>query len=254
MLKALVLADLDDTLFQTRRKIPRHGEVELSVASVLSDGAPSGYATPVQRGLLALFEPALVVPVTARGTEALSRVRVAGRPAVCANGGRIIGADGGADARWHARLERRAAAEAVGVAEVHAAVEAACAGLDVRRWSVAEDGLGLYVVVKANGFEGAGVPGVLQDLHDGPVAELLPDGWRTHLNGNNLALSPPWLAKRDAVAYLLPSLLRGRTDLPVIGLGDSLSDTGFMDLCHYAMMPTGSQLWRALGTGPWTGS
>ena len=247
-MKALVFADLDDTLFQTRRKVPEREDAELTVASTLADGRPSGYATPVQRALLALLEGARLVPVTARSREALARVAVAAAPAVCANGGCILGEDGAPDRAWHARLAARAARADARVEEVFALVDGACATLDVRRWIVAEDGLALYVVVKDNAEEGR----ALEALVAGPLDGALPDGWRVHLNGNNLALSPPWLAKRDAVAHLLPRLVGGRADLPVIGLGDSLSDAGFMDLCHYALAPTGSQLWRALaGAGPW---
>lgn len=278
MTKAVVLADLDDTLFQTRRKIPAHPERGLRAVSALEDGTPSGWATPVQQALLALFDGCLVVPVTARGTAALARVDLPAAPAVCANGGRIVRADGTTDRDWHAHLVARGASAGASVEDVFAALDAACRALDVRRWVVAEDGLGLYAVVKANlagpggtggvdrlasgGANGAtsggpdggahAVPPALRALLDGPVPALLPGGWRVHVNGNNLSLSPPWLAKRDAVAYLLPRLTADHPDVPVIGIGDSLSDAGFMDLCHYAMAPTGSQLWSALGRdGAW---
>ena len=248
-MKALVLADLDDTLFQTRRKVPEDvPERDLAVASRLRDGSPSGYSTPVQRALLELLGGASVVPVTARSREALARTTVRARPAVCANGGAIVGADGRTDAEWHALLAERARAAPASVEAVFALLDGACAGLDVRRWIVAEDGLGLYAVAKEN----AGSGEALGALATGPLAEALPAGWRVHLNGNNLALSPPWLGKRAAVAHLLPRLLGDREDVPVIGLGDSLSDAGFMDLCHFALAPTGSQLWRALAAAsPW---
>ena len=241
-MRALVLADLDDTLFQTRRKVAHVPQEDLAVLSRLADGRPSGYATPVQRALLALLEGATLVPVTARSRGALGRTTVMARPAVCANGGCILDAAGEPDREWHALLGERAARAGAGVAETFALVDAACAGLDVRRWVVAEEDLSLYVVVKDNAGEGR----ALEALVDGPLAHALPEGWRVHLNGNNLALSPPWLGKRDAVAHLLPRLVGQRSDVPVIGLGDSLSDAGFMDLCHYALAPTGSQLWRAL--------
>ena len=251
-MKALVLADLDDTLFQTRRKVPAGvPERDLVVASALADGTPSGYSTPVQRALLELLAGATLVPVTARSREALGRTTVAARPAVCANGGCIVDADGRADPEWHAHLSGLAA-RGTSVEEVFARLDRACADLDVRRWIVAEDGLGLYAVAKENG---AGTGEALGALVDGPLGRALPAGWRVHLNGNNLALSPPWLAKRAAVAHLLPRLLGGRADVPVVGLGDSLSDAGFMDLCHFALAPTGSQLWGALAAAsPWVPS
>ena len=242
-----MFTDLDDTLFQTRRKVPERRDDELTVASRLVDGSPSGLATPEQRALLALFDGCTVVPVTARSREALARVDVAAAPAVCANGGCVLDADGRVDAAWHALLRERAGAAGACVDDVFALVDGACAGLDVRRWVVAEAGLGLYVVAKAN----APGAGDLDALH-GSLAGALPAGWRVHVNDNNLALLPPWLAKRDAVAHLLPRLLAAHPGAAVIGVGDSLSDAGFMDLCHYALAPTGSQLWRAAVAGsPW---
>ena len=253
-MKAIVLADLDDTLFQTRRKLRGHDERELTVMSRLVDGSPSGHATPVQRALLALLDGCALVPVTARSREALSRVDVPAAPAVCANGGCILGDDGEIDAEWHALLAGRAAASSAAsgadVDDVLALVDARRGSLDVRRWIVAEGDLPLYVVAKGNAPEGADL-----DALRAALAGALPAGWRTHVNDNNLALLPPWLAKRDAVAYLLPCLTRGSPDVPVIGLGDSLSDAGFMDLCHYALAPTGSQLWcAAVADSPWIDS
>ena len=63
-----------------------------------------------------------------------------------------------------------------------------------------------------------------------------------HRNGNNAAFLPPFLGKEHAVAYLLPELRRRHPDAPVIGIGDSLTDAPFMQLCDFAMMPAGSQL------------
>ena len=39
----------------------------------------------------------------------------------------------------------------------------------------------------------------------------LPQGWRIHANGNNLAFLPPWLSKRAAVRYMLEQV---RCDTP----------------------------------------
>lgn len=70
----------------------------------------------------------------------------------------------------------------------------------------------------------------------------LPPGWTDHRNGNNVALMPPYLGKRHAVAHILPGLRNRFPDAPVIGIGDSRTDAPFMGLCDFAMMPTRSQL------------
>ena len=63
--RPLALVDLDDTLFQTARKMAdgtsRH------VATLDVDGQPNGYMSPIQQSfVLWLFSTADVVPVTAR--------------------------------------------------------------------------------------------------------------------------------------------------------------------------------------------
>ena len=231
------LTDLDDTLFQTRRKIaePTAG---LKLMSTLIDGSPSGFATPKQQALLGWMSLGQVVPVTARSTGVLARVDVPQAPAICSNGGCIIGEDGALDRDWHDRLASEAAADHA----VHDVYRAVTDALDdrFRHWVVEEHDLPLYIVIKSNADSD-------QDLID--LAErrraLLPPAWREHSNGNNLAYMPGWLNKRHAVAYLIERLRADAPDTPILGVGDSLSDVGFMDLCDYAITPTDSQFWQA---------
>lgn len=71
--RPLVFVDLDDTLFQTARKMvegtPR------TTATLDVHGQPNGYMNPVQHSFVNwLLASADVVPVTARSVEAYSRV------------------------------------------------------------------------------------------------------------------------------------------------------------------------------------
>lgn len=240
-MKPVFLTDLDDTLFQTRRKIAESAG-ELKVMSTLIDGSPSGYATPKQQALLDWMSLGQVVPVTARSTSVLARVDVPQAPAICSNGGCIIGQDGLPDRDWHDRLTGEAAADQA----VHDVYRAMTDTLDdrFRHWVVEEHDLPLYIVIKSN-------TDTDQDLID--LAErhraLLPPAWREHGNGNNLAYMPGWLNKRHAVAYMIERIRADAPDTPILGVGDSLSDVGFMDLCDYAITPTGSQFWHAATRG-----
>ncbi|WP_303713906.1 sucrose-6-phosphate hydrolase [Brevundimonas naejangsanensis] len=234
----VIFTDLDDTLFQTARKCPT-GSEGLAIMSTLVDGSASGYATRSQQNFLSWIKTNRVIPVTARSTAVLSRVNISQAPAVTSNGGCIIDNKSEVDLDWHRRL--------VNLASNTEAVKAVYLALtrdlseNFRHWIVSESDLDLYVVVKSNVQEDL----ILVDLAD-QLEHRLPKGWRRHINGNNLAFLPPWLNKRDAVSYLMKHIRSQSPEAPIIGIGDSLSDVGFMDLCDFAMTPTQSQLWNSV--------
>ena len=215
------------------------------------------YATPRQRALLDWLDPARCVPVTARGSEAFSRVSLpfAGPGAVLANGAVILDADGAPDARWRSRVRRalepsRATLDAL---PERIRAEAARHGVAVRTWLVEEPGHGgVYAVAKANDDpSGAALGALVPALADalsaaGPNAS--EERWRVQWNGNNLALMPPGLSKALATAHLL-TRLREAGEVFAIGVGDSASDLPFMRLCDVWITPSGSQIDRAAGGG-----
>jgi hydroxymethylpyrimidine pyrophosphatase-like HAD family hydrolase len=242
----VAFCDLDDSLFQTRPKCPQDQSSGLRLMSRLADGSPSGYATVRQQNFLAWLRAGTIIPVTARSRSVLARVDIEQGPAICANGGCIINADGNLDRDWHDRLVEEGA-RARAVAEVHAELTGELSPAHHRHWIVTEDGLDLYIVIKCNKGEVAELAQLGERL-----AARVPEGWRLHTNGNNLAFLPPWLNKRHAVAYLIERIRAENPDVPLIGIGDSHSDAGFMDLCDFAMTPTNSQLWSAATRGnPW---
>ena len=236
-MKPVILTDLDDTLFSTLRKCP--GIDGLALMSTLADGSPSGYATPVQQNFLAWLQVGQVIPVTARGTDVLARVNISQAPAICSNGGCILNDDAGVDREWHDRLIA-CSRGGTGIQDVYDAMTADLAANEYRHWVVSENDLPLYIVIKSN----TNSDHALVDL-DVRLQALKPPGWRKHINGNNLAYLPPWLNKRRAAAYLIEKIRNKAPGSPVIGVGDSHSDVGFMDLCDFAMTPTRSQFWAA---------
>ena len=243
MTRPLILADLDDSLFQTRPKCGDWAESNLKLMSRLADGSPSGYATPPQQALLGWLAQGELVPVTARARDVLARVDIAQAPAICANGGCILLADGAPDPVWHARL----AAEARSAEAPAALYPALTDGLDeqaYRHWLVSEDGLDLYIVIKSNIGDVPALTALAESLR-----ERLPEGWRIHANGNNLAFLPPWLSKRAAVRYFLEKVRAETPGRLVVGIGDSWSDAGFLDLTDMAMIPTAAQLWQHIARG-----
>ena len=241
--RPLILADLDDSLFQTRPKCGDWPEESLRQMSRLADGAPSGYATPPQQALMAWLAHGEVVPVTARSREVLARVDIAQAPAICANGGCILTADGTPDAAWHRLLEAEAQASTAPTALYPELTSGLC-GEAYRHWLVSEDGLDLYIVIKSNHGDVPALTALAEAL-----AARLPQAWRIHANGNNLAFLPPWLSKRAAVRYMLEQVRRDTPERLVLGIGDSWSDAGFLDLTDMAMIPTQAQLWQHIAHG-----
>jgi hypothetical protein len=239
--RAIALVDLDDTLFQTLRKCPPDVPADrLTALGFAKDGEPLSFATPRQTSLIAwLSETAWLVPVTARGRDALMRAHVPFTAAICAHGGIILNEDGEVDADWHAHAEAQSAAlqPELEALRVRVSAEAGRQGAALRVRVLNEGDLGLYVLAKHEETDEDALHAVID-----AALPHVPPGWTVHRNGNNAALMPPWLGKQHAVEALLPRLRAAHPDAPVIGIGDSLTDAPFMALCDYAMMPRGSQL------------
>jgi hypothetical protein len=242
MPQIIALIDLDDSLFQTRRKCPPGlAESELTVMAVDRAGAPLCFATPGQKAWIDwLAATAVLVPVTARSRDALSRVRLDYTQAVAAHGGVLLREGGTVCPAWHAHIAAAASRHAPQLEALadRFAAAARASGHDIGVRIIGEQDLGLYVVGKHRD------PACAADLH-GVIKQLrgeIPDGWTIHVNDNNVALLPPFLGKEHAAARLLDELRSRYPGLPVLGLGDSLTDAPFLALCDFIAMPAASQL------------
>lgn len=248
MVAAIVLVDLDDTLFQTARKCPAAVNAsDLTPYGWTAAGEAISFATPPQVALIDwLQESTRLVVVTARSGDALSRTRMDFDLAVVAHGGGIVDHHPNSPpperrfaADWRAIMSKRVVEAALEEVLEHVRSESARLRMGVRASIVGEAGLPLYVVVKHELPDGNDPE--LHAVCAGPITNLAP-GWSAHVNGNNVAIMPPGLGKAFAVEWLLPELKAEHPSLPVIGIGDSFTDAGFMRLCDFAMTPTHSQL------------
>ncbi|MBN3786328.1 trehalose phosphatase [Burkholderia sp. Ac-20353] len=241
--RPLVLVDLDDTLFQTARKMPEG--TPRTPATVDVHGQPNGYMNPVQQAFIGwLLASADVVPVTARSVEAYRRVKLPfAQGAICSHGGVILRADGTLDQDWHRQMADalRAFQDRLPALSETTLQIGDALGFSLRGWVVAEDGLGHYVVTKHNESDDAVLSTVLAEVQ----ARGLLKGMHVHANGNNLAFLPDGLAKRVAAQEWLRRDRALNGERPVLGLGDSITDLGFMDLCHMWATPARSQLAKA---------
>ena len=234
----LTFLDLDDTVFQTRRKCPPGAP--LAVGTVARDGAPLSFMTEPQRALVEwLVRTTTVIPTTGRSQDALRRVQIPfEHGAILCHGGTILGPGGELDRAWDERvsaiLARSRDALVRACATLEALEERASLGLRVR--AVGDCGRDVYVVVKhpsADPRALAAARGVCDELvSTDPSLRLVA-------TDNNLALIPREIRKEAAARYVRERLSAARV---TIGVGDSLADLGFMLDCHFAMLPAGSQI------------
>lgn len=238
--RPLVFVDLDDTLFQTARKMApdeaRH------VAAMDAKGKPSGFMSAVQQSFVAwLLANADVVPVTARSAEVFGRVDIPfNNGAICSHGAVMLDSEGHLDAAWHERTCALLAGYQNRLPELSERTLQIGAENDIslRGWVVEEFGLNAYVVTKHN------------DLNDdvlGLVAVAvsesgLLDDLYIHRNGNNLAFLPNPLNKRYAVQEWIRRDQEVNGVRPILGFGDSLSDLAFMSECNWWATPNRGQI------------
>ncbi|WP_426202253.1 trehalose phosphatase [Pseudomonas sp. TWP3-1] len=243
--RPLALVDLDDTLFQTARKMPEGTPRHPATFDI--EGQPNGYMNPVQKTLVEwLLSSTDVVPVTARSVEAFSRVKLPfDKGAVCSHGGVILGADGKIDEQWQAHMTVILADFQSRLPDLSAATLAIGKelGISLRGWVVEEENLRHYVVTKHNESNDEVLQTVLAEVQ----ARGLLEGMHIHGNSNNLAFLPAGLSKRVAVEELLRRDREINGERPVLGFGDSITDLGFMDACHMWATPSRSQLARFVG-------
>ncbi|PHM58874.1 hypothetical protein [Xenorhabdus sp. KK7.4] len=248
MIKPVFFTDLDDTLFQTRRKINELSDItSLRVATVDRQQAPHGYMTEQQAMLVDwLLANAEVIPVTARNTEQLSRVQLPFTSwRIATHGAVLLTPEGQADQVWqsHMLAELRSYRDKLLELECLGNRLIASGGFSV--WSRINYEYGdvpVYISVKCNEHNRAeelkmlltAVTQVMSDIFDA-------DDFYFHYNNNNLAFLPKCVDKGLATQHLLQRLHDERGVFPVIGMGDSLSDHRFMKWCDWLAIPQRSQ-------------
>lgn len=237
MKKPIIFSDLDDTIFQTARKMDAPPAPE-RLASEALNGSHS-YMSEGQSVMMDwLLGSTRFIPVTARSTEALARCTLPFEDyRVCSNGAVILMPDGTADRDWLEQSTQQAqtAQDTFGAMIDFVATQRPAGRF--RCWTVEEFGTGYYFCVKSN--EGARA---LDDVEEG-LAALAGTRLVRHRNDNNLSFTPAGISKRLAVEYLSEKLGHGGA-VPVFGMGDSLTDLPFMATCDMLVIPRKSQISR----------
>jgi hydroxymethylpyrimidine pyrophosphatase-like HAD family hydrolase len=245
-----LFVDLDDTLFQSSRKCA--AEERLLPFAHSPDGAPNGFMTQRQQNAFSLLSSTMtMIPVTARDLNAFQRVRIGVTPyAIIDFGAVILDTYGRPDEVWLNR-SRAKVKEASGwmeslKSEIYDLIRSAQLNAICRMINDFETPF--YLVVKyREGDEGA-LNRIRLEVVDKWVLEH-PGLAVVHINGNNLAVLPVGLDKRHAVRHLQERLRRDGENVITWGMGDSLSDLGFMSCCDYSIFPTKTQIGQYLAEG-----
>lgn len=244
MNKPVVFSDLDDTLFQTRRKMVNELALEPYRTGALDPSLnPRSFMTQEQSMLVDwLLEYADFIPVTARGTDEIARVTIPFRSwAVTTHGAVILTPEGQPDEKWKRHMQATLSAYREPLLTLQRYITSMMAEKGIKGWARINyeyDDTPVYLVMKHTDST------KLAELYafNEEIETIFPTaGFYIHKNSNNIAWLPLPVEKGLATQYLLEKLRAERGVFPVIGLGDSLSDHRFMKLCHWFGLPRQSQ-------------
>lgn len=240
--RILVFADLDDTLFQTLRKLPDTDPDTLRAATHSTSGVPHSFSTPAQVALLDLLarEDVTLIPVTGRDSAAMRRVLLPFSSwMVLDHGLTIWEADGTVHLPWAEQVKVQLLPLQAPLSDLHEGIKPRAETLGCRLTQHQSHGVPFMSVIKHPDANAD----ALRAAQAWWTEQLDPDSsLQVIANANNVSLLPKNLGKLQAVQYL-------KTLLPpavlTLGLGDSISDLAFMSACDFALTPTAGQLFKA---------
>ncbi|PKH78643.1 HAD hydrolase family protein [Psychrobacter sp. 4Bb] len=255
IIKPYALMDLDDTLFQTQRKIdawdlPTTERETLVCATVNKQDEPLSFMSQRQaiffNWLLASTE---LIVVTARDRSEIKRVKLPFDSwQVLTHGAIILTSDGALLSSWQQHMYSKLAPLQDKLNQLsqlfasHSQSEQShlvfTPHIDSFNNGSIDEELTIYLAIKH-----------AQKDHQALVdlAEKLPtlirdfdQDFYVHVNANNLAILPHVVHKRHAVQFLLEHHLDHQR--PSFGFGDSLADLPFLQLLDWYGMPNHGQL------------
>jgi len=236
--KIVIFTDLDDTLIQTKGKLPDDAQFLLGATDRV--GTPLSFFTQSQKIMLDLFAKnnAIIIPVTGRNTDALNRVEYEfNNFRVVSHGAVVLKDKHTVCEKWLSEIDPHLKdwpklLETCNL-EINRIINKN--NLDARSRVIIDKEIPAYISVK----------GQLAALQQIKQLNPLHGEFNHHENGRNHALLPPYASKKKAVEYLKKQMQLDINDL-VIGIGDSLSDLDFMSSCQFSMMPSNSQIAKEL--------
>ncbi len=242
-MELFLFLDLDDTIFQTQRKCPP--EAKITPAAFLTDGSPISFFTEKQRHLFNLLQANThLIPTTARNHDAFSRACVEKYDyAIINHGGIILTADQQPDSGWMQHIQAKITPLVPELKALETALQqfATQKNIPYKIRIISDFGLDFYISVKHKHRDNEALKIILDQVVT-PYLARQEIEFYCHLNDNNLAILPKFLNKAPAVEYLQKQLLAEHGEFISFGMGDSLTDMPYMQLCDYFITPTNSQI------------
>jgi len=255
IIKPYALMDLDDTLFQTQRKIdawnlPTSKAENLVCASVNKQGEPLSFMSQRQASFVNwLLASTELIVVTARDREEIKRVKLPFNSwQVLTHGAIVLTQDGKLETQWQQRMYGKLAPLQEKLGQLsqlftqHSSSDNSHLKFNTHKDhfnnGTENKELTIYLAIKH-----------AQKNHQALIqlAEQLPklirnfdQDFYVHVNANNLAILPHAVHKRHAVEFLLEQHLE--SSRPSFGFGDSLADLPFLQLLDWYGMPNHGQL------------
>ena len=261
IIKPYALMDLDDTLFQTQRKIdawelPTTEPESLVCASVNKQGEPLSFMSQRQavffNWLLASTE---LIAVTARDRQEIKRVKLPFNSwQVLTHGAIILTSDGELLSTWQQQMYNALAPLQDTLNQLSEVFSNHSKGANSQlvftphsdtfnSGKISYSGsnkrkLTIYLAIKHAQKDHQALKELAAQL-----TILVPDfdtHFYVHVNANNLAILPHAVHKRHAVQFLLEQHLDHHR--PSFGFGDSLADLPFLQLLDWYGMPNHGQI------------
>ncbi|MCC5611426.1 hypothetical protein LC612_32970 [Nostoc sp. CHAB 5834] len=243
-----IFTDIDDTLMSTGRKT-NPSEISKVGAVSKNGGQPSSYISSHQDEILQMLLKTAtdIVPVSARSEDAYKRLTLKLTSGAVLNFGQtILKPDNSLDEDWHAQM-------------VDAAISTTDSEMlrelkDVVTANFPDDVMALehrvtrdldtFLNIRAMGLAWTRLE---QTVYDFLKENALENRFYVHRTDRDITVLPVYVRKGKAVKYLLDK--NGWSGDTLVGAGDSLVDTCFMQHMSFALLPTNSRAFTYLLQG-----
>lgn len=255
IVKPYALMDLDDTLFQTQRKIETWNLAtakpeSLVCAAVNKQGEPLSFMSQRQARLFNwLLASTELIVVTARDRSEIERVKLPFNSwQVLTHGAIILDKNGALQTAWQQHMYNKLAPlqdklQQLSQLFANHSKNAASQLLFTAHIDDFNDGsttksLTIYLAIKHAKKDHQALIDLAKKLP--MLIRNFEQDFYVHVNANNLAILPHAVHKRHAVQFLLENHLGD--ERPSFGFGDSVADLPFLQLLDWYGMPSHGQL------------